>query len=87
MTPKLGKVRTVPKLERSFFASAEFEQAAKASMPAPFEREREFEVEHRTDIVPDINRQLLAIAPQGADGISGHFGKRARRLFSHLLYS
>ncbi|MGY4359806.1 hypothetical protein ACVW0J_006299 [Bradyrhizobium sp. i1.7.7] len=34
-----------------------------ASMPAPFDRECEFELEHRTALVPDFNRQLLAIAP------------------------
>jgi hypothetical protein len=33
-----------------------------ASMPAPFDRECEFEVEHRAAVVPDFNRQLLAIA-------------------------
>lgn len=34
-----------------------------ASMPAPFHRECEFEVEHRTAVVPDFNRHLSATGP------------------------
>src|SRR3954452_1248362 len=57
-----------------------------ASMPAPFDLECKFELEHRTAVVPDFNRHLVAAVPWGPDGISGHIGKRARRLFLHLLY-
>ena len=55
-------------------------------MPAPFDLECKFELEHRTAVVPDFNRHLVAAVPWGPDGISGHIGKRARRLFLHLLY-
>ena len=55
-------------------------------MPAPFDLECEFELEHRTAVVPDFNRHLVAAVPGGPNGISGHIGQRARRLFLHLLY-